>query len=71
MLIAIRAAAFAVRPCQMETFGEKSCFVVERGGFEDGFIFGGNEKRDEIRLVFQKAVRLLEDWFQQWYGIST
>ena len=71
MLVAVWAATFAVRPCQMETFGEEACLVVERGGFEDGFIFGGNEKRDKIRLVFQKAVRLLEDWFQQWDGIST
>ena len=70
MLIAIWATAFAVRPCQMEAFGEKACFVVERGGFEDGFVFGGDEKRDEICLVFQKSIRLLEDWFQQRNGIS-
>ena len=70
MLVAIWAAAFAMRPCQMEAFGEKACFVVERGGFEDGFVFGGNEKRDEIRLIFEKTVGLLEDRFQQWNGVS-
>ncbi len=71
MLVAVWAAAFAVRPCQMETFGEEPCLVIERSGFEDGFVFGGDEKRDEIRLVFEKTVRLLEDWFQQRNGIST
>ena len=70
MLIAIRAAAFAMRPCQMEAFGEKACFVIERGGFEDGFVFGGDEKSDDIRFVFEKTVWLLEDRFQQRNGIT-
>ena len=70
MLIAIWAAAFAMRPCQMETFGEKACLVVERGGFEDGFVFGGDEERDEIRLVFKKTLWLLKHRLQQWNGIS-
>ena len=71
MLVAVRAAAVAVWPCQMEAFGEEPCFVVERGGFEDGFVFGGDEKRDDIRLVFEKTVWLLKDWFQQRDRIST
>ena len=70
MLIAIRAAAFAMRPCQMEAFGEKACLIIERGGFEDGFVFGGDEKCDDIRFVFEKAVWLLEDRFQQRNGIT-
>ena len=71
MLVAIWAAAFAVRPRQMKAFGEKSCLIVERGGFEDGFVFGGDEKRDDIRLIFKKTIGLLKDWFQQRDGIST
>ena len=71
MLVAVRAAAFAVRPRQMKAFGEKSGLIVERGGFEDGFVFGGDEKCDDIRLVFEKTVGLLKDWFQQRDGIST
>ena len=71
MLVAVRAAAFAVRPRQMKTFGKKSGLIVERGRFEDGFVFGGNEKRDDIRLVFEKTVWLLKDRFQQRDGIST
>ena len=70
MLVAVRAAAVAVWPCQMEAFGEEPCFVVERGSFEDGFVFGGDEERDEIRLVFQKTVWLLKYRLQQWNGIA-
>lgn len=71
MLIAVWAAAFAVWPCQMKAFGEKASLIVERGGFEDGFVFGGDEKRDDIRLVFKKTVWLLKDRFEQRDGIST
>ena len=71
MLVAVWTAAFAVRPRQMKAFGKKACLIVERGGFEDGFVFGGDEKRDDIRLVFKKTVWLLKDWFQQRDGIST
>ena len=60
MLIAVWTAAFTVRPRQMKALGEKASLIVERGGFEDGFVFGGDEKRDEIRLVFQKAIWFLE-----------
>ena len=70
MLVAIRAAAFAMRPRQMKTFGEKSGLIVERGSFEDGFVFGGDEKRDESRLVFEKTVGLLKDRFQERDGIA-
>ena len=70
MLVAVRAAAVAVWPCQMEPFGEEACFVVERGGFEDGFVFGGDEERDEIRLVFKKPLWLLEHSLQQRDGIA-
>ena len=71
MVVAVWTAAFAVRPCQMKAFGKKAGFVVERGGFKDGFVFGGDEKRDDIRLVFEKTVWLLKDWFEQRDGIST
>ena len=54
----------------MKTFGKKSGLIVERGGFEDGFVFGGDEKRDEIRLVFEKTVGLLKDRFQERDGIA-
>ena len=70
MLVAVWAAAFAVRPRQMKAFGEKAGFIVERGGFEDRFIFGGDEKSDDIRFVFEKTVWLLKDWFQKRDGIT-
>lgn len=71
MLVAVWAAAFAMGPCEMKAFGEESAFVIKRGGFKDCLVFRRNEKEEAVRLVFQKTVRLLEDGFQQWHGVST
>lgn len=66
VLVAVWAAAFPMRPGQVESSCKKSCFVVQRGCFEYLLVVFRDEEHyfsnGEGEVAWRRLTHRLQDW---------